>query len=780
MTKRLTPAAAAFISRLWRNGTIATLNKKGKTGAVNSSQWLTPEQLTSVTLLSANDLYFSTGTATQIPPTNAEGKTCDDRYKRIQNAYLASVNALYTEFDFKDFGDADTATEHVSKLPHQPSVIINSGGGLHCYWLLKATYSCIDAASRERLKTCIRAFVTANGGDTGAKDLARVLRVPDTLNTKYTPPRPVSFVSCDYTLEYQFDTLEAWALSKCPTAPPPPKRERVAIPAIATSDKAQARAAKYFNALLERRCNALQNTPAGKRHDAIGEHATAIGGYSHLMPNGEQIAREALLAACAHYDNQPKTQSWIEAALRHGIAHPADTPDFTAPPTRTPKQIEDDRQHIAKLRAAIEGQQWHGKATITTSIGKAATIKLVSAYRVLTYALDIATTQTRNNVLLSARLIAINTRMSSTRAAHCIQYLRERGYLKTIEASDNSNAGIYRVDLCKTDTPIRQVVGVSVLHRYKSASCSRRVTIVTEHERMVGASSHTRQYRAATLDDCPLSNIKPIADWKAPDALRSEPIKEQLVYDGLGEGARQMIDLLTGQPYLKRELATITGASIDTVRRVLMRLKQAEIVVIGDDRRNEQTRLSDDWNAALDKFYELGNIAEHQRRIATRCDRERIAWRERTNANTRERMSDDERQHDIAQTIATATLDLSPTPPATMAATEQPAAMAATEQPAAIVAPEPPPAAATQPQVHQVQALKKAPTPAPAPITINIVAAWLAKLADEAATIGAGNSLWIPKREIPASEFDAVRTAANSYNINLIDANPTYYQARAA
>ena len=676
MTQRLTPAAVSFISRIWRNGTIATLNKKGKTGAVNNSQWLTPEQLTSVTLLSVNDLYFSTGTATQIPPTNAEGKTCDARYKRIQNAYLASINALYTEFDFKDFGEADAAT-HVSKLPHQPSVIINSGGGLHCYWLLDATYSCIDAASRERLKTCIKAFVTANGGDTGAKDLARVLRVPDTLNTKYTPPRPVSFVRCDYTIEYQFDTLEAWALSKCPPPPAPPKRERVAIPTTAISDKAQARAVKYFNALLARRCDELQNTPAGQRYDAIGEHATTIGGYCHLMPNGgEQIAREALFAACAHYDNQPKTQSWIEAALCYGIAHPADTPDFTAPPTRTPKQIEDDRQHIAKLRAAIEAQQWHGKASITTSTGKAATISLSTAYRVLAYALDIAEQQTRNNVLLSARLIAINTRMSSTRAAHCIQYLRERGYLKTIEASSNSNAGIYRVDLCKTNTPVRQVVGVSVLHRYKSASCSRRVTIVTEHERMIGASSHTRQYREATLDDCPLTNIKPIADWKAPDALRSEPIKERLVYDGLGEAARQVLDLLTGQPYLKRELATITGASIDTVRRVLMRFKEAEIVVIGDDRRNEQTRLSDDWREALDKFYEVGNIAEHQRRIATRCDRERIAWRERTNANTRERLSDDERIADIAQTIAEATLDLSPTatateqtPPPTRAAT---------------------------------------------------------------------------------------------------------------
>lgn len=769
MTNRLTPAAVQFIGRMWRHGTVATLNRKGKTGAVNNSQWLTPEQLPSVTLTSTNDLYFSTGTATQIPPTNASGEQCDDRYKRIQIAYLASVNALYTEFDFKDFASAEATIEHVNNLPHPPSIIINSGGGLHCYWLLDVAFNCADEASRERLKVCISAFVRANGGDTGAKDLARVLRVPDTLNTKYTPPRPVSFVRCDYTLEYQFDTLEAWALSQCPPAPPKRERERVAIPTTATSDKATARAVKYFNVMLARRCDELQATPAGQRYNAIGKHATAVGGYCHLMPNGgEQIAHDALLAACVHYDNQPKVQSWIEAALGHGIAHPADTPDFTDPPKRTPQQTENDLQHIAQLRAAIEARQWRGKATITTSTGKAATIKLVSAYRVLVYALDIATEQTYNRVLLSARYIAINTRMSSTRAAHCIQYLRERKYLKEVEASDNSKAGIYRVDIGKTDTPIKQVSSVSVLHRYKSAACSRRVTIVTEHERMIGASSHTRQYREATLDDCPLDNIKPIANWKAPDALRSEPTKEHTTYDGLGEMARHVLDLLTAQPYLKRDLATITGASMDTVRRVLTRLKQAEIVVIGDDRRGEATRLSDDWHTALDKFYETGNIAEHQRRIATRCDRERLAWRKRLDNKTREQMSDDERIADIAQTVAKGTQELSPTATATEQ-TPPPTATTATPEPQRVTA------------VTIASDDERKPTPAPAPATtINIVAEWLQRFANIVDDVSAGNPYWIPKREIPASEFDAVRNVATGYNIKLIDDNLSYYQARAA
>ena len=289
------------------------------------------------------------------------------------------------------------------------------------------------------------------------------------------------------------------------------------------------------------------------------------------------------------------------------------------------------------------------------------------------------------------------------------------------------------------------------------------MTIVTEHERMIGASSHTRQYRKATLDDFPLDNIKPIGNWKAPDALRSEPTKEQTTYDGLGEMARHVLDLLTAQPYLKRDLATITGASMDTIRRVLTRLKQAEIVVIGDDRRNEATRLSADWNTALDKFYETGNIAEHQRRIATRCERERLAWRERLDNNTREPMSDDERIADIAQTIAEATLELVPTATRAATATEPTLDLSPTATAVTIASDD-----------------ERKPTPAPAPTTINIVAAWLIRLADIAEDVRAGNPHWIPKRELSTSEFDAVRNAATGYNIQLIDVSATFYQVRAA
>jgi hypothetical protein len=45
------------------------------------------------------------------------------------------------------------------------------------------------------------AWVRLTGGDTGAKDLARVLRLPGTFNAKYDPPRKVEFSRFNLTAE---------------------------------------------------------------------------------------------------------------------------------------------------------------------------------------------------------------------------------------------------------------------------------------------------------------------------------------------------------------------------------------------------------------------------------------------------------------------------------------------------------------------------------------------------------------------------------------------------
>lgn len=75
-----------------------------------------------------------------------------------------------------------------------PAVVVDSGGGRHPYWPLADPPSGDEAAVLLRRFGVLVQRVAAEQGGTAdpVYDLARVLRVPGTTNTKYDPPRPVT------------------------------------------------------------------------------------------------------------------------------------------------------------------------------------------------------------------------------------------------------------------------------------------------------------------------------------------------------------------------------------------------------------------------------------------------------------------------------------------------------------------------------------------------------------------------------------------------------------
>lgn len=81
----------------------------------------------------------------------------------------------------------------------RPDIAIQSGGGVHSYWFLDAPIALCDRESRERFKRTLRRLCMAIGGaspdahaDTAACEVARILRVPGTINHKQQDnPRPV-------------------------------------------------------------------------------------------------------------------------------------------------------------------------------------------------------------------------------------------------------------------------------------------------------------------------------------------------------------------------------------------------------------------------------------------------------------------------------------------------------------------------------------------------------------------------------------------------------------
>lgn len=124
---------------------------------------------------------------------------------------IAAINCLFAEFDLANGQTPDHLLAAIETLDTPPSVIVFSGGGYHCYWLLEQTFTVIDDISRQTAIDTQYAWVDYVGSDQGAKDITRVLRVPGTYNRKpeFAPNFPqVEVVKFDMELLYTFEDLE--------------------------------------------------------------------------------------------------------------------------------------------------------------------------------------------------------------------------------------------------------------------------------------------------------------------------------------------------------------------------------------------------------------------------------------------------------------------------------------------------------------------------------------------------------------------------------------------
>lgn len=132
-----------------------------------------------------------------IHPTKAKPPK-DESYHRAKITDIACINCLYAEVD----GIANEADEAewihwlLNDCPVRPSLIIWSGGGLHVYWLLEETFWLDSPEAMERAIVAQKAIVARIGGDTKVHDIARVLRVPGTINHK--PERNGAIVEIRY------------------------------------------------------------------------------------------------------------------------------------------------------------------------------------------------------------------------------------------------------------------------------------------------------------------------------------------------------------------------------------------------------------------------------------------------------------------------------------------------------------------------------------------------------------------------------------------------------
>lgn len=135
---------------------------------------------------------------------------------RLKSEDITTIPGLWIDADLATPDRQNlpkTLEECLPLFPVEPTIIVNSGRGIHAYWLFREPLdvTATTAALLAGFQTTIRNNAAARGWKLDSThDLARILRLPGTLNYKSDPPLPVTIISHDGP-RYNPDDLEQFA-----------------------------------------------------------------------------------------------------------------------------------------------------------------------------------------------------------------------------------------------------------------------------------------------------------------------------------------------------------------------------------------------------------------------------------------------------------------------------------------------------------------------------------------------------------------------------------------
>jgi hypothetical protein len=111
---------------------------------------------------------------------------CLRNQKKGSAEAAANVPALWVDIDCDDDPDRrEAGLDKLHAFDPNPSIILDSGGGWHAYWLLDPPAELTDDAARQHIAHVLHGLFAAVGGDPEyAKSVASLMRLPDSANTK--------------------------------------------------------------------------------------------------------------------------------------------------------------------------------------------------------------------------------------------------------------------------------------------------------------------------------------------------------------------------------------------------------------------------------------------------------------------------------------------------------------------------------------------------------------------------------------------------------------------
>ncbi|NLT50017.1 MAG: hypothetical protein GXX85_03770 [Ignavibacteria bacterium] len=103
------------------------------------------------------------------------------------------------------FKTKEDALAHLKRLNLEESIVVDSGHGLHVYWLLEKPLE-LTTENIQKAETLMKKIASVCGGDT-AYDVSRLLRLPGTVNIKDGKSVECKILYQNYEQKYDFEDL---------------------------------------------------------------------------------------------------------------------------------------------------------------------------------------------------------------------------------------------------------------------------------------------------------------------------------------------------------------------------------------------------------------------------------------------------------------------------------------------------------------------------------------------------------------------------------------------
>jgi hypothetical protein len=131
---------------------------------------------------------------------------------------VCEITSLYVDLDHAKIDiTPDAILRVLETLEYPPSKVVNSGHGFHAYWLLTEALP-VSPELIAQTEIALRELANMLGGDPACCEIARLLRLPGSMNTKNGEKIPVRVI-VNSDRRYELDELRQWVAETRPLIP---------------------------------------------------------------------------------------------------------------------------------------------------------------------------------------------------------------------------------------------------------------------------------------------------------------------------------------------------------------------------------------------------------------------------------------------------------------------------------------------------------------------------------------------------------------------------------